>query len=334
MRHAFTLVELLVVITIIGILIGMLLPAVQSARESARRIQCVNNLKQIGLALHTHHETFGRLPPGGSRDQPPFGTFPGDPPGSGNPGYWGGSSWFVYLLPFMELSNLHSNWNFGGSGWAITPAAARDVSVPAIRCPSSGLPQWDTHSGRIAISSYNPVGGAVNGLITTPPYTESRNGRPFIGGAIYSWGGMLFPNGQMKFSNCSDGSSNMLVVGEQSDVMVDINGVRQPWSPSASFGWGLGVGGTFSTAVVGSAYNVTTIRWRVNQKTGWTGTDSGVGDGYTTGYPTNIPLNSAHPGLVNVLLLDGSVQVLSDGTSLQALAQLATRDDGAWVSAF
>src|SRR5437868_6791709 len=111
-RRGFTLIELLVVIAIIGVLIGLLLPAVQKIREAASRIQCTNNLKQIGLALHSYHNTNGSFPPGyidGNTD--PAST----PDNDVGPG-WG---WAAFLLPYLEQGNAFNQINFSqpvGSG--------------------------------------------------------------------------------------------------------------------------------------------------------------------------------------------------------------------------
>jgi prepilin-type N-terminal cleavage/methylation domain-containing protein len=106
-RSAFTLLELLVVIAIIGVLIALLLPAVQKVREAANRVQCLNNLKQMGLALHNYHDTFKRFPP--SLD---YGLLPWMPPP--NRGWTISWSWMAYILPYIEQDNL---WN-EGLAWA------------------------------------------------------------------------------------------------------------------------------------------------------------------------------------------------------------------------
>ena len=98
-RSGFTLIELLVVIAIIAVLIALLLPAVQSAREAARRAQCTNNLKQIGLAIHNYHDVYKRLPPASTRIP--------------DPNYWmHGPTWWVYTLPFVEQDNVYNKTTF------------------------------------------------------------------------------------------------------------------------------------------------------------------------------------------------------------------------------
>ena len=138
-RPGFTLIELLVVIAIIGVLIALLLPAVQSAREAARRIQCTNNLKQIGLALHNYHDTNGVFPPGG---------ITGD--AQGNTWASGANllSWRALVLPQMEQNNVFNSLNFSmqATGNDVNPGADYTVwttSVASWLCPSDG----DTANG-------------------------------------------------------------------------------------------------------------------------------------------------------------------------------------------
>src|SRR3954452_17861250 len=121
-RSAFTLVELLVVIAIIGILVALLLPAIQAARESARRTQCVNHLKQFGIALLTYHDVRGRLPSArSSHDQT-------------------GHTWYVDILPQMEGQNIYNEWianspNTGTKGTSFAVVATKEPSLLAFTLP-------------------------------------------------------------------------------------------------------------------------------------------------------------------------------------------------------
>src|SRR5438128_11538195 len=108
-RTGFTLIELLVVIAIIGILVSLLVPAVQKVRSAVARTQCVNNLKQLALALHSHHGVWRRLPPGGTGDTPPFGTATVAPNNM-----YGGASWMIFLLPYLEQETTFNQLQFTG----------------------------------------------------------------------------------------------------------------------------------------------------------------------------------------------------------------------------
>ena len=111
LRRAFTLIELLVVIAIIAILIALLVPAVQKVREAAARTQCINNMKQIGLALHSYHDSTKVLPPGAAADMAPWKT-----PSTAGDADWG-SSWMVFILPFIDQGNVGNSQFSGSSGW-------------------------------------------------------------------------------------------------------------------------------------------------------------------------------------------------------------------------
>src|ERR1700676_1337681 len=137
-RPGFTLIELLVVIAIIAVLIGLLLPAVQKVREASSRLQCQNNLKQLGIGMHAHHDALNRLPPGGANDEPPFGTQ------AGSSGNWG-SSWMVYILPYIEQDNIYRQWNFSGQPAVFNTnknTVANNGEIKTYFCPSSPLPHF------------------------------------------------------------------------------------------------------------------------------------------------------------------------------------------------
>ncbi|QDV25198.1 DUF1559 domain-containing protein [Aureliella helgolandensis] len=202
-RRGFTLVELLVVIAIIGILVGLLLPAVQAAREAARRMQCSNNLKQIGLSFHNYASSHKKFPPG-------FLFF--DPRMSGRgdrvnrqPG-WG---WQTMILPYVEQGNIFNQIVFDGRG--MTDAPNNEIinqPVPFALCPSSGDPQHiqlgpDTLPVNPGIASSNYLG--VAGSFVASAYYNQPAGRK---------NGMTIEDRSIKFGDVTDGTSNTLIVGE------------------------------------------------------------------------------------------------------------------------
>jgi len=335
-RGGVTLIELLVVIAIIAVLIALLVPAVQKVRQAAARTQCQNNMKQIGLAIHTHFDALSRLPPGGANDQPPFGT---DAP---NSNHWG-SSWMVYILPYIEQQTLHQQWQFFNNSGYLNPndnAVANNVDIPIYSCPASSLPHFrapNQSNANASIGNYVGISGAAPGLI--PGFTETRVNTLPCGG-IVSGGGVMIPNGQLRTKQITDGTSNTIIVSEHSDWVTDNTGKRQDWRGTQPWGWYLGVK---SPGIPPNFDNnggdnrepgLTTIRYAINftPPGGWANdvTNTGVGIGGFTANCTgaNIPLNSPHGSGVSVLFGDGSVRYLSSSVPLLVLAELATRDDG------
>ena len=147
----------------------------------------------------------------------------------------------------------------------------------------------------------------------------------------------MFTNSRMTFAHCRDGASNVFVVGEQSNYLVDVNGMQQAWSASSYGGWSNGCD-SFGTLpwTLWRSYNTNTIRYGINlTRNGWDGATAGVGSSHNdspAGMPMNIPLNSSHPGVAGVLWADGAVGYLGETTSLDVLARLSTRDDAALVT--
>ncbi|MCI0361623.1 MAG: DUF1559 domain-containing protein [Planctomycetaceae bacterium] len=356
-RRGFTLVELLVVIAIIGVLVALLLPAVQAAREAARRSSCGNNMKQLGIAVHNFHDVRGRIPPGGARDQAPeFGVRPTPPDVA-----WG-SSWFVYILPFMEGNTMYDKFDFaGGSGWGgangpSPPATGDTINNPVANrifisnffCPSSPLERLclSTRTGHLTMApSYVGIAGAVPAAFPTGSgYTETRRFLPASGagcctGGIESGGGTFISSGKLTFASLQDGTSNIMIASEVSNWLRDVRNQQVDYRSQRQHGFIIGTSRSRPPNVnegngTGDrrTFNFNSIRYPINFFSKATDGLTVGGDcgnlGVCQNASTNIPLNSAHPGGVMILLGDASVRFLPQTTSLFILAQLATRDDG------
>ena len=328
--RAFTLVELLVVIAIIGILVALLLPAVQAAREAARRTQCSNNLKQIGIASHNYHDTHGQFP-GGSN-------------------YVGHSTWLMTLLPYIEEGisfdaldfsvkspgYLQYSPNSGKNG------AVMDGVLPEVYwCPSSELPMWsmDRHAPtsppyRFGTASYVGIAGAVQS--STSPIDPSGKGR--CTGCPLGFpcsNGVLGPNSKVAIGQITDGTSNTIMVAEQSDWLIDpTDGSQVDSRTSHEYGFCMGgapAGGPGDPDGSGpwddwnsgwSWYeNITTLRYPINHKTLAPGTDPRYAE-------SNTVINSTHSGGAQALRCDGGVNFLSESTDFDTLKYLAIRYDG------
>ncbi len=297
----FTLVELLVVIAIIGILISLLLPAVQSAREAARRMQCSNNLKQIGLALHNYASTWKEALPAGATGHCKHALF-------------------TQLLPYLEMQSLYDQLDMEGS--TLTSAVNKELKytvISAYLCPS-----WPYKS--VYTDADNPVSaGACPGALTLyqgiggafpneEPYAEA----PTVG----NWpeNGMFVPYMWRRFNEVTDGLSNTLALGEFSHL--DTKGGRFSVPPGQARVWIAG-GYTFNNkddiALMASKVVANPINAEVDQIT----------DGVRFNH---LPFSSFHPGGAMFVLGDGSVTFLSENMNFLLLQQMATVDGGEVVS--
>jgi prepilin-type N-terminal cleavage/methylation domain-containing protein len=245
-RHGFTLVELLVVIAIIGVLVALLLPAVQAAREAARRMQCSNNLKQIGLALQNYHDVFNSLPYGARAR---YVNSSNKNPANQN---WG-PSWYVGILPFSEqkpLSDLIEAAQLRVPNLTdLTRATTRvafnvhNQKIPWMLCPSSPLPQTEIlrnakNGITSVVPSYVGISGATNHysnrLAKELPFWETRlkpvpgkkalvNGPASPSTSQQSWGGLLTPNECYGMAAAIDGTSNTMLVSEKADYFYSMH---------------------------------------------------------------------------------------------------------------
>jgi prepilin-type processing-associated H-X9-DG protein len=361
------LIELLVVIAIIAILIGLLLPAVQKVREAAARLQCQNNLKQIGLAVHNFHDTHNFLPSAGSSDGRPLSSGPWTCSGEG-------TNWAVFLMPYIEQDNIWNKLTFhGDAGWTDDQnqpgsSAKNNVLLSAgivlkmYRCPSDTKPPLIRNDSnvrdasgnetvQVTRNSYVAIAGAVDRLDAAGLFRESRNTDASswsIDFGITAWGGMIVPaysGVTLGGVSAADGLSNTMMISEQSAQLMALDNsgrlINDQYSVTST-GGGLyrGHPGTYRDGqgnlsqgapwMDSRGQTFTTIRYRINQKTGWKCDTPYVGvcNNRWHSEGSNVPLVSNHSGGVNALFGDGSVHFLSDGIDLLTLARLATRDDG------
>jgi prepilin-type N-terminal cleavage/methylation domain-containing protein/prepilin-type processing-associated H-X9-DG protein len=292
-RRGFTLIELLVVIAIIAILIGLLLPAVQKVRESAARIKCQNNLKQIGLACHNYHDVNQGLPPGYSATAPysdgATDTFPG----------WG---WGAFLLPYLEQDNLFKQINFT-QGVASSSAIA--VSVSVFRCPSDSPP-----------ASPIPIGDVFgNVLCQAAPSSYAATVGPDASDVADPTGlGVFYRNSKTRFLDITDGTSQTAMIGDR--AWADTQGI---WAGAPSGAVTRpGPLNPWQTTVAPAPCLVLVHNNWINIKTD---ADGGLDD-----------FSSYHTGGINLLFADGSVHFLrsitADGPQRQAFWAMGTRAGG------
>ncbi len=232
-RPAFSLVELLVVIVIIGILISLLLPAVQAARESARRMQCCNQLKQIGLALHNYVQSHEVFPPGCivSTGAAPAWR-PWQEAKSNGLLRQHGTSWLLQILPYLEQQNLYDQWDFSTNVLGNADIAQTDVSL--FYCPTrrSGIrPEDRLH---LPASAWTRGGNDYGGCIGSGNGWTNNSYRYFTtqeaGNASEHWlhssrKGIFLPNASLHFANIRDGTGNTILIGELQRLVSPPSGV-------------------------------------------------------------------------------------------------------------
>ncbi len=321
-RSAFTLVELLVVITIIGILIALLLPAVQAAREAARRSQCTNNLKQMGVAMHNYLDSYRKFPIG-SRS------------GSVVPRNSYGTNWRASILAQLDQGAVYDQLNFetGSFSSASTNFAGnpvlRGLLLSVYQCPSSPIDPFvnapsTANTNQSQMHHYVGISGA-----SPDPANRTDRCEQSSRGTVCDTG-VLVPNECKGIENVTDGTSNTILLAEQSGTVnneVLAANYAGGWSGTAADSLPIY---TVSTMPTGTNYyyvGLTTIVWALNYQVKTVNSSSRP-------YETNTILNSYHPGGIQILLTDGSTRFLSDTVEMSVLRNLGSADDGQVVAQF
>jgi prepilin-type N-terminal cleavage/methylation domain-containing protein len=299
-RVGFTLIELLVVIAIIGILVGLLTPAVQAAREAARRMQCQNNLHQIGLGFHNYHAAFKRLPPQRTAN-----------------GFHG---WAIFTLPFIEKQNVYEKYNMAYRWSAPQNEAAVRAKIPTFQCPSSrpsNLTMVHVAGSRYAApTDYAPPTGVSGRLVQAGLIKKRTSLKGFFRGP-----------GAVKFRDARDGLSNTLIFAEDTTrPEFWTRGTLGPdFLPSTGGNFGVSNG-----VVRGAAWadSVNAIPMH-----GFTR------DGLTSPGPcpinctNNNEMYSQHSASgVQLLMGDGAVRFMTDSVEIDVMASLITADAGELVN--
>jgi prepilin-type N-terminal cleavage/methylation domain-containing protein/prepilin-type processing-associated H-X9-DG protein len=303
-HRGFTLIELLVVIAIIAILIALLLPAVQQAREAARRTQCKNNLKQLGLALHNYHDVHRCFP-------------------FGHEGTTKAFSAFSMLLPFLEQGPLYGQIDFNVPVTHVGNDAARLIELPMLRCPS------DLQNALPAI------GGATNyfankgsGVLWGSPTGPNASFQP--------QNGVMYYGSRVRIADITDGTSMTAAVSER--MLADGNNARV--SPVADVFFSPASPMTADEAVqICNAIDINNLAnqfplfmgapWMNGQHTYLhTNVPNGRSCGFFLINRASMPPSSRHTGGVQILLCDGSVRFVTENIDLGTWRALGTRDGG------
>ena len=315
-RPGFTLIELLVVIAIIGVLIALLLPAVQAAREAARRTQCTNNLKQIGLGLLNFENSYGGLPPGAVSGGIPQLNLNMDTAVSATR-----HGWMQFTLPFIEQQPLYQSYNFDVDWNHPLNHTVIGTQIASFVCPSSTGDRVDHTRSR----GYGDVRAAASDYAVNNAY-DDRLGHdgyadPVIGTANPP--GAMLTNRLNRLADIKDGTSN---------TMVDCEDAGRP---------DLWRGNSTQVEATGPdarpVFRVTGAGWADYEN--WYITHGFTGDGTRSPGPchTNCTNNnetwSFHPGGANTLFVDGSVHFIKESTPMNIYGRLITANGREAISA-